>query len=81
MVALGDLHDVGGDAFFRNHGFEGGGDGVLKIAVEGDDAGVERDSGGEGGFELGGRPPDKVGEGGGERVLRRYRVEGVDQPG
>ena len=69
LGVAGHGHDVGGDSFFGNHGLEGGGDGVLKIAGDGDDADVERDAGLQGGVEFGGRPPDEIGEAGWQQVV------------
>ena len=79
LRTVGGCHDVGGDAFFRDHGFEGGDDAVPEVAGGGDEAGVEGDAGLERGGEFGGRPPDEVGEGSGQKIRVRHGLQGEEE--
>ena len=73
--------DLGGDFALGEESFEGGDDLVLHGAVGGHGADEERDAGVEGSGELGGLPPDEVGELGGEYVFCRHGLEVEDEAG
>ena len=73
--------DLGGDFALGEESFEGGDDLVLHGAVGGHGADEERDAGVEGSGELGGLPPDEVGELGGEYVFCRHGLKVEDEAG